>query len=235
MPQGRLAHLTRFYQLLDQLSLLVGGPRRLSDCTGRMPWPQAGVYFFFETNENRTDSGHGPRVVRVGTHAITTHSRTKLWQRLSQHRGTVTGGGGNHRGSVFRLHVGTALQNRHPEIDVPTWSVGSSASRDIRNSEHSLEVMVSQVIGQMPFLWLAVTDPSGPQSDRAYIERNAIALLSNFSHSPLDPASQGWLGRYAKSTKIRESGLWNSNHVDEDYDPAFLDRLESLITGDKHQ
>jgi len=28
----------------------------------------------------------------------------------------------------------------------------------------------------------------------------------------------------------RNSGLWNSNHVDEDDDPAFLDVLEGLVS-----
>jgi hypothetical protein len=32
----------------------------------------------------------------------------------------------------------------------------------------------------MPFLWLAADDDPGPSSQRAYIERNAIALLSKF-------------------------------------------------------
>ena len=39
----------------------------------------------------------------------------------------------------------------------------------------------------MPFLWLAVNDSVGPHSDRAKIERNSIALLSNYEKSPLDP------------------------------------------------
>jgi hypothetical protein len=28
---------------------------------------------------------------------------------------------------------------------------------------------------------------------------------------------------------MRESGLWNSNHVDETYDPGFLDLFEAAI------
>jgi hypothetical protein len=50
----------------------------------------------------RSTSGSGLRCVRVGTHAINKNSKTKLWNRLSQHQGTIRGknpGGGNHRGS----------------------------------------------------------------------------------------------------------------------------------------
>jgi hypothetical protein len=231
MPESRLAHLERFYCLLDNLSASIGGPRRLADCNGRMNWPRAGIYFFFEASEKRTSSGNGDRVVRVGTHAITAKSGTSLWQRLSQHRGVEKTGGGNHRGSVFRLHVGTALLNSSEALDCPTWGKGSSATREIREAEKELEIRVSDIIRRMPFLWLGIEDPAGPQSDRAYTERNAIALLSNYNRPPLDPPSENWLGQHAKSEKIRGSGLWNSNHVDEDYDPAFLDRLEALIRG----
>jgi hypothetical protein len=29
---------------------------------------------------------------------------------------------------------------------------------------------------------------------------------------------------------VRKSGLWNQNHVDEAYDPAFLDRFDELVS-----
>ncbi|MDD9982828.1 MAG: hypothetical protein OXU81_15965 [Gammaproteobacteria bacterium] len=108
----RLRDLARIYAILDRPEQGVGGARRLSSTDGRMDWPTRGVYFFFEPGEVRTDSGNGPRGVRVGTHALTARSRTTLWNRLSNHRGTAATGGGNHRGSIFRLLVGTALMHR---------------------------------------------------------------------------------------------------------------------------
>jgi hypothetical protein len=38
-------------------------------------------------------------------------------------------------------------------------------------------------------LWLSVDDEPGPQSLRGCIERNAIALLSNYGKLPIDPPS----------------------------------------------
>ena len=95
--------------MLDERQFEVDGFPQLRACHGRMPWPRRGVYFFFEEGEVRSDSGSGPRVVRVGTHALTDRSKTTLWNRLAQHRGVARSGGGNHRGSVFRLLVGQAL------------------------------------------------------------------------------------------------------------------------------
>jgi hypothetical protein len=65
---------------------VVRAPRLLSACTGRVPWPQRGVYFFMEEGEVRSDSGIGPRIVRVGTHALKRNSTSTLWTRLSQQR-----------------------------------------------------------------------------------------------------------------------------------------------------
>ena len=62
-----------------------------------------------------------------------------------------------------------------------TWGIGCAAQREVRDGELALERAVSKVIRAMPFLWLAVDDEPGPQSQRGYIERNAIALLSNRS------------------------------------------------------
>ena len=84
-------------------------------------------------------------------------------------------------------------------------------------------------LGTMWLLWLSVPDVAGPESLRGYIERNSIALLSNYGRNPLDPPSSSWLGLYCDRERIRQSGLWNSNHVDEQYDSRFLHALEGVI------
>ena len=228
MP-NRLSDLQRFYDLLGQPEGRVGGMRRLSACTGRLEWPDRGVYFFFESGEQRTESGSGPRVVRVGTHALRAGSRTKLLNRLSQHRGSARSGRGNHRGSIFRLLIGEALSRRDSTLGLKTWGKGSSAGPDVRAAEREHERAVSTYLGEMPILWVDVDDAPGGDSMRGRIERNAIALLSGFYEPPLDPPSPSWLGNSSGREKVIGSGLWNQNHVDESYSASFLDELESRI------
>jgi len=228
MPDDRQGHLTRFYTILDALEKRTGGARTLAQCSGRLDWPARGVYFFREAGETRSETGIGPRIVRVGTHALKAGSSTRLWNRLSQHRGKGSGGG-NHRGSIFRLIVGTSLMARDNRT-VTTWGRGNSATSTIVASEDAFECEVSAVIRHMPFLWLRIDDDPGPDSLRGYIERNSIALLSNYQKPPLDPPTAQWLGRHCDRAKVRESGLWNSNHVDEGYDPTFLDQMEKLVS-----
>ena len=226
---NRLKDLQHFYELMAELEARVGGKRLLRDCHGRMDWPKRGIYFFFEDQEMRSESGNGPRVVRVGTHALKAGSGTTLWNRLSQHKGVARSGGGNHRGSIFRLIVGTALIERDG-IKSSSWdNRQSTAPRDVRLAELHIEQMVSTVIGAMPFLWLEVSDDAGPDSERGIIERGSIALLSNWQKLPVDPPSENWLGKSCNRERISASGLWNSNHVDESYDPRFLDVLERWV------
>ena len=228
MTGSRLSHLRDFYALLARLEPVCGGSSRLSICNGRMQWPARGVYFFYEPNEKRRDTGDGLRVVRVGTHALSSSSKTTLWNRLAQHRGNASDRGGNHRGSIFRLLVGSALMARD-EIAISSWGQGSNASRDIRLQEIEIERAVSNVIGAMSVVWLEISDEPGPTSARGVIERNAIALLSNYGKAPLDPPSPEWLGRLSDRERVRSSGLWNSNHVEESFDPVFFHVFEAKL------
>lgn len=226
MIATQLQDTDAFYALLDQLSSRVGGPRRLKECRRSSGWPSHGVYFFFE--EGQTRSNGSPRVVRIGTHALTPTSATTLWDRLSTHRGNIGGshpGGGNHRASIFRLHVGTALlaHGDRPSAVRDSWRQ-VKVDQQGRHSEYLVEHAVSQLIGEMPFLWLDVPD----RQNRGLVERNSIGLLSHRSGG-VDPASPDWLGLSADNIKVRTSGLWNVNHVADRYDPLFLEALGRLI------
>lgn len=225
----RLSDLERFYELLRHLEDRIDGARRLGDCHGRMNWPERGVYFFFEPGESRTSSPNSPRVTRVGTHALTENSRTTLWKRLCQHRGTQAPLGGNHRGSIFRLLVGEALMNRDQSLVSESWGQKSSAPRDVRLTERSHEALVSDYLGSMTLLFVSVPDAAGADSARGIIERNAIALLSVYRETSSDQPSARWLGQFSGRERVRRSGLWNNNHVDEKYDVRFLDLLDDLV------
>jgi hypothetical protein len=75
---------------------------------------------------------------------------------------------------------------------------------------------------------------AGPASLRGYVEKNAIALLSNYKKPPLDPPSKAWLGHHCDRERVRGAGLWNSDYIDKSYDPAFLDQLDALVSKTGH-
>ena len=107
--------------------------------------------------------------------------------------------------------------------------VGTHAPNLGAKTMAGLETCVSECVGSMRFLWLNVDDPPGPESLRGFIERNAIALLSGYRNPKVDPPSQEWLGRLSDWPLVRASGLWNNRHVDEPYDPSFLDEMEKCV------
>lgn len=236
---SRSADLTRFYSVLDILEHRIGGKRPLANFQRFRDCPRRGVYFFFEHSEHRSGSGLGPRVVRVGTHALGAGSRSTLRQRLRNHLGSSSEGG-NHRGSIFRLLVGQAMLAKGELGVCESWGVKGDSSKAafalgmdaqaLKDGEALVEQAVSRYIGAMPFLWLDVDDESGPDSLRALVERNAIALLSNCKRSACDQASIGWLGQHSNRPLVRNSGMWNQRHVTEAHEPAFLDIFEQLVS-----
>ena len=87
MSARRLKDLIHFYSILNQFEKAICAARALADCRGRMKWPSRGVYFFLGKDiENRSDTGEGPRVLRVGTHALKTGGSTTLWAALRTHQ-----------------------------------------------------------------------------------------------------------------------------------------------------
>ena len=227
MPNAIVADLDRFYVLMAQLASRPLQGRQLKEYSGRLQWPARGVYFFMEPGECRSSHPSVHRIVRVGTHAVSALAKSTLWGRLRAHRGGADGGG-NHRGSIFRLHVGAALLAADEE-QLATWGVKASAPIEIRATEAAHERRVSAYICSMSVLWVGVPDDPGPRSHRSIIERNSIALLSNHC-APVDPPTSTWLGRHSPREEIVRSGLWNLNHIDERYDPGALDLLEHYVS-----
>tara|TARA_Y100001970_G_scaffold286520_1_gene408890 strand:+ start:411 stop:1145 length:735 start_codon:yes stop_codon:yes gene_type:complete len=237
----RQNHLDKLYTGLIALKEKIGGFQFLKNPNLPKKCPSAGVYFFFDSSELR-DDGKTPRIVRVGTHAISGTSSSSLWSRLAQHRGSITSGGGNHRGSIFRKLVGISKIKMENLESVTTWGVKPSigiVARDfeltpseVSRRELPLELKVSDYIRNLPFLCLEINDPEEGRKQRAIIEKSTIALLSNFQKPSIDSASKTWLGNYCdygKNRKVIHSGLWNNDFVDQEYDPAFLGLFKILI------
>ncbi|WP_456772122.1 DUF6884 domain-containing protein [Bradyrhizobium sp. USDA 4369] len=208
-------------------------PPRLSDLLAT-DLPTHGVYFFFDETQATQFSKIIPRLVRVGTHGVSAGSTATLRTRLRTHFGTRAGQG-NHRASVFRLHVGRAIIERENLQDqFPDWGKGQSASREITDREAALEARVSRYIANLRVLTIPVIDSAGKSSMRATIERQFIAMFTEHL-CPLESASSDWLGRFSDKPTIKETGLWNVRDVGEEYDPKFLTLLEAYLIKNGHR
>ncbi|WP_375431119.1 DUF6884 domain-containing protein [uncultured Friedmanniella sp.] len=217
-------YLECFYQQISRL-IKTQGPTplwQLSETT----LPERGVYYFFEPSEARWTGQL--RVVRVGTHGVSINAKSSMRGRLRTHLGTQAGGG-SHRSSVFRRHVGDALSNRTPTLANSSWGLGQTATTSVRSNESLLESEVSKFMRETLVSWVSVSDTPSASSDRAYLEQNSISLLSTVGPT-FDPPSPGWLGTASSREAIRLSGLWNVEHAgDIAVDGSFLSVFEKYV------
>lgn len=226
-PVGSEADLDQAYQIIERLI----GKRGLIPFREAIQheMPTAGIYLFFDRQEPRLKNIDHLRVIRVGTHGVASGSKATLRDRMRAHYGTSSGGG-NHRSSIFRLHVGRSMILAGRSKAVKTWgSVELPKSHTLRRQEAKLESNVSEYIGNLLVATIDVPGDSSKENDRAYLEQNLIALISN-TYRPLDPPSHRWLGRFSEKAEIRRSGIWNVNHTAQTYDPKFLAMLEYYVS-----
>lgn len=233
--QARADNLDHFYELLwqAQQKFDLHSFADIGTWRANPRFPRAGVYFVFEKGEMRAGRSDWQRVVRVGTHWVSTvrvGSKADLPTRLGNHYGSADGSRGAN--SVFRVHLGSALAGGQPEwwlgadrAELPIDTIGAIQSRI---SHHMRE--------KMSFVVVPIDDLPSKRSLRRVIEMGAISLLSNF-HSELpdaiDPPSRSWLGRKCISKRdamaVSKSGLWNVDGVRQTPDVGFLSAMRSAI------
>lgn len=223
-PRTKMLKAT--YAILDRLR---DSPayRPFEMCKGSDDWPNAGVYVYYDPAQKRVLEPPHPKIVRIGTHGVSDGSISTLWQRLKAHKGDLNGLG-NHRTSIFRLHIGTALiaANR---LQCPSWGSTARPSPDELEAEKEIERAVSEYIGRLHISVLPIIDEASKRSDRAYVEQNLIAIMSGLP-CPIECASESWLGYRCENPAVVRSSLWNVNHTEENFDPGFLPFLESFVT-----
>ena len=177
-------------------------PVRLGECR---PPDVSGAYVFFEPGELRQNGR--PRVVRVGESA-NLRSRLVGCHLRGSHRNDSKDDQRRLLASVFRKHVGFALMERDG-VSCQTWGARDvPSSTDALRKEAALEERVTGVLSAMSVQWLVVG-----RVERKACEREMIGLLSN-RRRPVDPPSEDWLGSSHPRREIRDSGLWNIEHVD---------------------
>ncbi|CPR19093.1 conserved protein of unknown function [Candidatus Filomicrobium marinum] len=224
----RVEAMRELYQAIDKRRR-TGGMFTLSEL-GMKKLPVRGVYIFIDKSE-RNFLGRRGRIVRIGTHAVSEGSKSTLRNRLRNHAG-LRDGTGNHRGSIFRLHVGRAvLERENASAALPSWGEGQDAPIHVRAHEVSMEQLVSDYLKKLEVLVLDIDDTPSKHSLRAIVERQLIALCSE-SLIPIDRPSKAWLGLSSPMRLIAESGLWNLRDVGRAYDPQGQGSVRDLISLD---
>jgi hypothetical protein len=181
------------------------------DAFSEIEIPQQGVYFFFDREERSNVIKDHPKIVRIGTHGVSAGSKATLRQRLRAHFGTKNGAG-NHRSSVFRLHVGECIIKKYCLQDLyPHWGKGSISEKSVIQSEVDLELKVSEYIRNLHLGWIKVDGLSEKNNTRAALEKELIQSLTQYNIA-IEQSTSDWLGTFSSRPSIRHSGLWNVQH-----------------------
>jgi hypothetical protein len=190
--------------------------------------PEKGVYIFLDPAETSAWS-NGPRIVRIGTHAVSEGSKSSLRTRLRNHLGPAHGVG-SHRGSIFRLHVGRAMLEAEGRngAEVLTWGVGQQSPKPVPDNEIAHERRVTDYLQRLEVFVFDIDDPPSKTSLRALAETQLIGLMTA-DGLPLEPASAGWLGLRSPMAPIRETGLWNIRDVGAAYRPDRRGSVSDLL------
>jgi hypothetical protein len=161
-----------------------------------------GLYFFYEKGET---SRHAPdgRIVRIGNHP---RSQDSLKRRLRMHYS------GGKNGSVFRKFLGGAILRRrdsHSPCLQPRPGQGHWEKQNMHACEDCkpIESHVSDLIKSN--FWFRCIEVE-QKALRNNLEKRLIATISL---CPICRPSDGWLGKFAYSDNVRNSGLWNSDYV----------------------
>jgi Peroxide stress protein YaaA len=164
-----------------------------------------GLYFFYERGER---SAHAPagRIVRIGNHP---RAQGRLIGRLNDH---FNGRFGPKNFSVFRRYLGGALMRRQDArchcLD-PAPGQGHWEKQDARPCSlcAGAESKVSELLASaFTFRCVRIDDPA---------ERNDLekCLIATVAACRICRPSDSWLGHYAYLPVVRDSGLWNAQHV----------------------
>ena len=174
--------------------------------------PRNGIYFFYEEGEFcRHFDVIRPRIVRVGTHREQDRFRSRIRQHIR----------GNKNSSVFRKHLGGAvLRRRNPD----DFRLGRWLKQDTPTFEEVEELVTNRLAADFTFKCIMVKD----KKERLDLEERLIATLAK---CPGCEPSKDWLGYYAGSEEIRQSSLWNVQHVygNKHMTQQYLSKLRELV------
>lgn len=182
--------------------------------------PANGLYILFERGER---AHRGDRIVRIGTHT----GDGNLRKRLREHFETE-----KKDRSIFRKNIGRAMLAAEGNPLLEEWNrdLTSRAARERFGDQvdqaalGKVEARVSEYMrDRFSFVVLEVSD----RDDRLRLEQS---LIGTVAHCPHCEPSREWLGNDSPVDAIKNSGLWQTQHLSAE--PMSAAEVVHLAKGD---
>jgi len=182
--------------------------------------PENGIYFFYEQGEIWGHDGNKPRIVRIGT-----HKDGNFRNRIAEHylldeskmKFDPTKPAPHER-SIFRAHIGRAVLNQRKDNYLEVWKKDFTSResrekfghlRDIEK-EKDVESEITRILREkFSFRFIHISS----QMERMGTGGLESSLIGTIAHCKLCKQSNNWLGNYSPTAQIRESGLWQVQHL----------------------
>ena len=189
--------------------------------------PHNGIYFFYERGEMWGHGGSMSRIVHVGT-----HRNCNFQSRIRDHYTPDTKMSFDaqkpapHDRSIFRKNIGRAILNRNNSDYLRVWNIDFTTTENRKRYSHlrdigfekNMEREITRLLQEnFSFRYIPVEDEA-ERMGKTGLESRLIGTLSSCR---MCRASDNWLGQYSPVEKIKQSGLWLSQHL---HSPGLTDK-----------
>jgi len=182
---------------------------------GRLP--ENGIYFFYEEGESWGHGGDGLRITRIGTHRDG-NFRSRIAEHYLLKESDMNFDATKrapHDRSIFRKHIGRALLNQDKDSYLQIWNKDFTKRqereqyghlRDIEK-EKRIESTITQLLRESLYFRFIIIDS---KEERRRLESSLIGTVAQCT---LCRPSPTWLGENSPDRRVRESGLWQIQHL----------------------
>ena len=182
--------------------------------------PTDGIYFFYEKGEVWGHGGRKPRIVRVGTHR-SGNFRSRICDHFIPDKRKMDFSKKQpapRDRSIFRRNIGRALLHKQKDPYLNIWDMCFTPRESREKFSHLRNVMLEKRIEEkvtkilrtrFSFRFIEVPDSNKFIGSKG-IESSIIGTLAHCSHCK---QSEKWLGNFSPVNKIRDSGLWLCQHL----------------------
>jgi len=181
--------------------------------------PKNGVYFFYEDGEVW---GHGGNYLRV---RVGSQRQGNFRSRIKEHylldESKISFDCNKLKPSdrsIFRKNIGRAILNKNRDNYLEIWDIDFTYKearknlghlRDIQK-EREIEFAITRIL-RNSFLFRFLTIEN--QYDRIGSQGIESSLIRTVANCHFCKASDNWLGKYSPIYKIRDKGLWLTQHL----------------------
>lgn len=195
--------------------------------------PKNGIYFFYQDNEFWGHGGEKPRIVRIGTHKsnnfqsrINEHYLiSKNWMDFNALKPAPKDR------SIFRKNIGRAIINKENPKYLKIWNIDFTITKNrqkysyLRNIKYEKEIekKINKILrNTFSFRYIEIIKEENRIGSKGLESR----LIGTISKCPVCKPSSEWLGKSSPIAKIRNSGLWQVQHLNsspiDDKDEIFI-------------